>query len=219
MFDWTGTLVNEYKLDKNVCKKMEYEISKKEGIKPELARKKYLELLNSLEDRWEWYNYPLHAQILGIDWKPPQLSELSKLKIVPKAIDVLSHYRKKGHHIFLLTNAVKSVIDLRIDYLKLRKYFDLVVTTDMVESTKASGKHFEYALRYIDSSTKKIYMIGDSYTQDIFPAKRFGIIAIQCKFGKGTYFHTNNNNEVNGNPLVFPDFIIHNLEELFEIIL
>ena len=39
LFDWTGTLVNEFKLDKNICKKMEHEISKKKKFQGKRQKK------------------------------------------------------------------------------------------------------------------------------------------------------------------------------------
>jgi HAD superfamily hydrolase (TIGR01549 family) len=218
MFDWTGTLVDEYELDKNVCKNMELEISRKKGIALEEAKKRYADLLIRYENNWNWYNYPLHAKIFGIDWKKIQISELPKLKIIPHAIDVLSNYKKKGYHIFLLTNAVKAVIDLRIDFLEMRSFFDLIVTSDIVKATKSAGKHFKYALKLINVPKKYIYTIGDDLVQDIFPAKRLELTAIQCKFGSTVYYHTNNYNSNIKFSAGSPDFVIDNIEELLKII-
>jgi hypothetical protein len=93
LFDWTGTLVNEFKLDKNICKKMELEISKKEKISRKNAKKKYKALLHKYENSWQWYDYTLHSKIFGIDWKSVQMSELSNLRIITDALEVLIHYK------------------------------------------------------------------------------------------------------------------------------
>lgn len=216
MFDWTGTLVDEYDMDRNVCKNMELEISKKERITLEEAKRKYLGMLNKYENLWEWYNYPLHGKIFGIDWKKAQISELQNLRIIPKAIDVVSYYKEGGYYICLVTNAAKEVLDLRMDYLKMRSLFDLIVTSDDVKSSKTTGKHFEYAMKLIDTKGKDVYVIGDSLSQDILPATKFKFITIQCKLGDTAYLHTNNNKTSSLD--VSPDYIITRIDELLEII-
>jgi FMN phosphatase YigB (HAD superfamily) len=218
MFDWTGTLVDEHDLDEDMCLNMELEISRKLTIPVEEAKRRYRDLLIKYGNSWEWYNYPLHGDIFKIDWRKAHASALPKIRMIPGAIDVLSYYKGKGYCICMLTNAVKEVIDIRIDYLRMRSFFDLIVTSDIVKSTKSSGKHLDLALRSIDVSKEDAYMIGDSLTQDILPAKKFKLVTIQCKFGVVSYNHTkNHDNDID--PLTCaPDYIINNTTELFSII-
>jgi len=218
LFDWTGTLVNEYELDKEMCKNMELEISHKLGISFGEAERRYQKMLNEYGDSWEWYNYPLQGFLFGIDWKRAHLSALTKIKVIPSAIDVLSHFKEKGHIIYLLTNAVKEVVDIRIDYLKMNQFFDLIVTSDMVKSTKSSGKHLELALDILKIPVSQTFMIGDSLTQDILPAKKLGIVTVQCKFGDVAYYHTENHLETIKNPEKIPDHIIADICDLLAII-
>lgn len=218
MFDWTGTLADEYELDKSVCKNMELEISRKEGISLEEANKKYTDFLKKYENSWKWYSYPLHGEKFGISWKESQLSALHKIKLIPNVLEVMTFYKEKGYCFFLVTNAVRAVIELRLDYLKVRNYFDIIITSDMVKSTKTTGKHFEYALKYIDLSDIRTYMIGDIYTQDLLPAKKFGIITILCKFGDVAYLHTSNSNEKIETKTDFPDYTISGIKEILKII-
>lgn len=216
LFDWTGTLVNEFKVDKNICNKMEHEISKKEKITRKKAKKKYKALLQKFENSWEWYDYTLHSKIFGIDWKSVQMSELSNLRLIPDALKVLTHYKELDYQIFLLTNAVEPILNLRIKYLEMDKYFDLIITSDIVKSEKSTGKHIEKALKFINVPKSNVFMIGDNIEQDIIPAKKLGIRCILCKFGKATYSHTKNKNKESH--LYDPDYIISNLKDLFNII-
>lgn len=218
MFDWTGTLADEYELDKSVCKNMELEISRKEGISLKEANKKYTDFLKEYENSWKWYSYPLHGENFGINWKESQLSALHKIKLIPNVLEVMTFYKEKGYYFFLLTNAVRAVIELRLDYLNVRNCFDLIITSDMVKSTKTTGKHFEYALKYIDLSDIRAYMIGDIFTQDLLPAKKFGIITILCKFGDVAYLHTSNPNEKIESKIDFPDYTISGIKEILKII-
>lgn len=218
MLDWTGTLVDEHDLDEDMCRSMELEISKNLRITVEEAKRRYQDLLIKYGDSWEWYDYPLHGDIFKIDWKRAHASALPKIRIIPNTIDVLSYYKGEGYYICMLTNAVKEVIDIRINYLKMRSFFDLIITSDIVKSTKSSGKHLELALRSIDVPRRDVYMIGDSLTQDILPAKRFKLVTILCKFGAVAYNHTKNHNNDNESLAGTPDYIINSITELSSII-
>ena len=144
------------------------------------------------------------------------MSELSNLRIISNALKVLTHYKELDYHIFLLTNAVEPILNLRIKYLEMEKYFDLIITSDIVKSEKSTGKHIEKVLKFINVPKSNVYMIGDDIKQDIIPAKKLGIRAILCKFGKVAYSHTKNNNKESH--LYDPDYTISNLKDLFNII-
>lgn len=218
MFDWSGTVVDEHELDKYMCRNMELEIAKKLRITAEEAKRRYQDLLTKYKDSWAWYNYPLHGDVFRIEWRKAHALALPKIRTIPNAIDVLSRYRRKGYYICLLTNAVREVIDMRIDYLKMRVFFDRIITSDTVESTKSSGKHLDLALRSTEAPRRDIYVIGDSLTQDILPAKRLRLVTVQCKFGAAAYNHTKNH-ENNAKTLkCIPDYIINRITELFSII-
>ena len=215
IFDWTGTLVNEFNLDKSICEEIEKFISKNEDIPLKNAEKKYLKLLNSFKKTWRWYSYPLHGNILNFNWKEIQLMHLDKIKIIENAIDILNQLKEKGYKIYLMTNAVKEVLDLRIDYLDMRKYFDLIITSDVVKSEKSTGTHLKYALDRLKIPENQIYMIGDNIEQDILPASKIGIKTILCKFRKSTYSHINNNKIKND---IKPDYVIKNLAKILKIV-
>lgn len=215
IFDWTGTIVNEFDLDKSICKEIEKFISKNEDVPLKNAEKKYLKLLNRFKNTWRWYSYPLHGVILDFNWEEIQLIHLDKIKIIENAIDILNQLREKGYKICLMTNAVKEVLDLRIDYLDMRKYFDLIITSDVVKSEKSTGSHLKYAINQLNIPENQIYMIGDNMEQDISPASKIGIKTILCKFRKSAYSHTKNNEIMND---IKPDYIIKNLVEILKIV-
>lgn len=215
IFDWTGTIVNEFNLDKSICKEIEKFISKNEDIPLKNAEKKYLKLLNSFKNTWRWYSYPLHGVLLNFNWKEIHLIHLDKIEIIENAIDILNQLKEKGYKIYLMTNAVKEVLDLRIDYLDMRKYFDSIITSDVVKSEKSTGTHLKYALDRLKIPENQIYMIGDNIEQDILPASKIGIKTILCKFRKSSYSHTTNNKIKND---IKPDYVIKNLAEILKIV-
>jgi FMN phosphatase YigB (HAD superfamily) len=215
LFDWTGTLADEYLLDKTMCNEIESEISVKDGISYDQAQSKYLNFLKKNEDSWIWYNYPLHGKLFGIDWKKAHDLSLSTIKLISGVRSVLSQYQKSDFGIFLLTNAVREVIKLRIEYLKMDEYFDCIITSDMVKAPKADGKHLEMALKYAGNPAD-CYAIGDDLEQDIIPAKRVGIRTVQCQYGKTAYVHAKDYQAKL--TVCQPDYVIHKFVDLLSVI-
>jgi len=220
IFDWTGTLADEYLLDKAVCNTMERYIAESRRVPLDEAKKIYQELLDEFVGTWKWYNYPLHGKILGINWKKAQLESLSNLKLMPNAKIVLESLRNRGYSIYLATNAAYEVIKLRVEYLGISKYFDTIVSSDIVKATKSEGKHLEYLLHNFNIDCSSSFFVGDHPVEDIQPAKKMGIKTILCKFG-GWYYHPSNNSKYlieQHNRIVESDYVINNLIELVRII-
>jgi putative hydrolase of the HAD superfamily len=218
VFDWTGTLVDEYDLDGEMCRNMERQISRKSGVTMEEAHRRYEDLLRGFRNSWEWFNYPLHGDLLKIDWRRAHIRALPKIRIIPDVIDVLAYYRRKGYCICILTNAVKEVMDARVDFLRIRSYFDLIITSDVVKATKTEGKHLDLALKSIYTPAGGVYAIGDSLRQDILPAKRLGLTTIQCRFGDLVYYHTENHDDAKEDLACTPDYVISSITSLLSII-
>ncbi|MFH0889547.1 MAG: HAD family hydrolase [Candidatus Aenigmatarchaeota archaeon] len=210
-WDWTGTLADESKLDENVCKSMEMEIARKNNISFEEAENKYKSYLKKLENTWKWHDYKLHGKTLDVDWKFHQMSNLKKLVLLPYAKEILEYTKQRGYVNVLATNAVRSVILLRLDYAGMSKLFDAVIACDDVQAMKSEGKHFERGLMLLNGDAASSFSIGDNPVQDILSAKKIGIRTIFCAFNSNmTHYHSKHisaNHEEN----VEADFTIKDL--------
>ena len=195
-WDWTGTLAAEAELDLAVCTTMEEEIAKRRQISFEGAVKVYQDHLKELENTWHWHDYVTHCEDLCIDWKHCQESNLSKLKLVPGAGEILRYARGKGYKNILATNAVRKVIELRIAHVGIRALFDLIIASSDVEALKAAGRHFEEGMRELEGDVYFSYSVGDNPIQDIQPAQELGMRAVYCAYGKDlTHYHSNHISE------------------------
>ncbi len=217
-WDWTGTLADEASLDKAVCTSMEEELAKKNAISFKQAADKYNSYLKKLENTWRWHDYVGHGQELEIDWKKCQEQNLSKLRIIDGAEEILKFCLQKGYKNILATNAVKKVIQLRVEYAGLEKLFDFIIGSSDAEALKSEGNHFKLGFNKFGSSAGNSYSVGDNPVQDIRPALQLGIITIFCKSGRHlTHYHSEH---ISGNhkEKIEPDFKIKTLSEIKEII-
>lgn len=190
-WDWTGTLADESKLDEAVCFTLEKELALKRSKSFEWAKKTYLHYLKQLENTWEWHDYVGHSRELGLDWRKAQETNLSLLKLVPGAKNILLQARKKGYKNVLATNAVRPVILLRVQYSGLSSLFDLIIGSDDAKALKSLGRHFTLGLEYFNAAPKESYSIGDNPVQDIRSANKLGLKTVFCAYGRHlTHYHS-----------------------------
>ena len=123
LWDWTGTLADESELDQSVCRSMEEEIAEKENISLTEAERIFKEYLKNLENSWEWHDYVLHGNNLGVDWKAAQEKNLNKLTLLPHVKDILIYTRDQGYKNILTTNSLHKVILLRANHSGLLDFY------------------------------------------------------------------------------------------------
>lgn len=190
-WDWTGTLADEAQLDRAVCLSLEKEIARRRHLSREKAASLFQNYLRRLEGTWEWHDYLRHARHFGLDWRPSQIENLSLLRLLPGAQEILKLAQDQGWLNILATNAVKAVIELRLRWVGLLDIFDDIITSDMVQALKSSGQHFLYGLRKWSARAAVSFSVGDNPVQDIQSAKTLGLKTIFCSFGRNlTHYHS-----------------------------
>ncbi len=190
-WDWTGTLVDESRMDSAVCRFMEKELAHKKGTTLPDAVRLFQDYLGGLEKTWEWHDYTRHGMKLEIDWQKAQSENLTHLSLVPGAREILSFSKNKGFINILTTNAVTPVIRLRMGHLGLSSLFDMIIGSDTVKALKSEGHHFEKGLHEFQGNPGKSFSVGDNPVQDILPARELGIQTIFCVYGRNmTHYHS-----------------------------
>jgi len=217
-WDWSGTLADESRLDKAVCRSMEQDLARNRGIPFAEAEALFNRHLKALEGTWPWHDYVRHGEALDIDWKRSQEAHLELLTVVEGAPEILALSRERGYRNILATNAVGRVARLRVDHAGLSDHFDSIIGSDEAGALKSEGRHFQLGLERFSGDPGRSFSIGDNPVQDIRPAGRLGLATVFCESGRHlTHYHSEHLNE-NHNETVEPDFRIRRLLELESII-
>ncbi|MCX7973863.1 MAG: HAD family hydrolase [Candidatus Aminicenantes bacterium] len=217
-WDWTGTLADEAQLDRAICEEIEKFIALTKQISLSQAKELFQNYLKELEGQWEWHDYVRHSRHFNLPWKEIQKKHLDKLKLLPDAKEVLNWTKEKGYINILATNAVRAIIKLRLNHLKIEPFFDTLITSDDVQALKASGQHFKLGLNLYQAQPSKCFSIGDNPIQDINSARQLGLKTIHCRFGTNlTHYHTSHLTS-NHQELVKADFSINQLIEVKNIL-
>jgi putative hydrolase of the HAD superfamily len=213
-WDWTGTLADEAQLDRAVCQSMEKEIARRRHISREKAASLFQAYLRRLEGTWEWHDYLRHARHFGLDWRKSQEENLSLLRLLPGAREILTLAHEGGWLNILATNAVKAVIKLRLQWIGLQDLFDDIITSDVVQALKSSGKHFLYGLRKWSAQPALSFSVGDNPVQDIQSAQSLGLKTIFCSFGRNlTHYHSPHISPDHYQPIQ-ADYKVNSLQEI-----
>lgn len=105
------------------------------------------------------------------------------LTLYPGVQKTLITLAKMGIKLAIVSDAPRREAWLRICYLNLHHFFDLVLTFDDIGERKPSPKGFEMALEDLDLTAKQVLMVGDWPERDMEGARQTGIRTIFARYG------------------------------------
>lgn len=128
------------------------------------------------------------------------------LVLFPEVTDVLKRLGV-DYKLGLLTNGPSTLQWAKIRYLNIENYFDGIVVSGDHGMAKPDPEIFHLTLDKLSSSRSEAAYVGNSLEYDVTGAKSAGILAI---------WRRNDEAELGAdNPE--PDFVVENLEEIFEL--
>jgi HAD superfamily hydrolase (TIGR01509 family) len=99
------------------------------------------------------------------------------------SIPLLRKLKKKGYKTAVLSNTT-GVAGPAIRKSKLSKYIDRFFFSYDLGSIKPDPRNFKAVLKYFKAKPSEALMIGNTYEDDVLPARKLGIKAIHFKNGK-----------------------------------
>lgn len=128
--------------------------------------------------------------------------------LYPGVFETIEHLKKNGNKISLLTTKAQDQADLIIDHFSLRPYFDFVMGRVNGIPHKPSPEPLLMICEKLKVLPGESIMIGDTEL-DIQCGKNAGTTTCGVSYGYRTIRQLEENN---------PDFIIHSITELKELI-
>ncbi len=130
---------------------------------------------------------------------------LEDLEPFPQAIETLDKLRDLGIRLALLSNGEAYVQRYKLDKFELAEYFEYIGIEGEQDFGKPDPRVFTTALEVMELDTEDAWMVGDSLSFDIIPAKQLGIYTVWNDWrGKGLPPESK----------VEPDRIINSISEL-----
>ena len=107
----------------------------------------------------------------------------ANLMVYPNVNRTLMALAKRGIKLAVVSDAPSREAWMRIYYLNLYHFFDVVVTFDDSGERKPSSKPFELALSGMDIKAEKTIMIGDWTERDVVGAQQIGMKTAFAQYG------------------------------------
>jgi FMN hydrolase / 5-amino-6-(5-phospho-D-ribitylamino)uracil phosphatase len=142
--------------------------------------------------------------------------EMTAWQLYPHARETLSTLRDKGYRLGIAANySCDRVFQRTVDFLSLRPYLDLCMTSASVEYRKPGADIFDIVLQQWDVLPYELVVVGDSLKHDISGAIELGALAVQTHFGSEAQTEFDNRRASN---TIVPDAGISSLAELPDIV-
>lgn len=105
--------------------------------------------------------------------------EMTAWRLRPGVVETLSALRDAGLRLALLANYnCDRVYQRTVDYLGLRRFFDLCLSSAALEYRKPDPKYFETALTHWDALPHEVVVVGDSLRHDIQGGLELGALTV-----------------------------------------
>jgi putative hydrolase of the HAD superfamily len=138
--------------------------------------------------------------------------EMSAWRLHVGALAVLQNLQRAGYKLGLVANYnCDRVLQRTIDYLGLRRFFDITLVSAAVEYRKPDEKIFNLVLERWDALPHEVVVVGDSLLHDIKGGIEFGALTVQCLM-RPTPQVAQDNAQIAGQ--IVPDATIDDLRQL-----
>ena len=107
----------------------------------------------------------------------------ANLQVYPNVNSTLSELMKMGIKLAVVSDAPSREAWMRIYYLNLYHFFDVVITFDDSGERKPSAKPFQMALKAMELQPDETIMVGDWPERDVVGAKQIGMKTAFARYG------------------------------------
>lgn len=135
------------------------------------------------------------------------LAATLKKNVYPYTHETLTHLKKVGYKIILMTNGFKEVQIMKLNNCHLMHYFDEIYYAEDLGYLKPDPHYFQQAMALGSFQAQEVLYIGDNYHADIYGAYQSGIDAVMIDHYKQ-----------HQKQLEFPYRVIHNLNEILHLV-
>ena len=107
----------------------------------------------------------------------------ANLMVYPNVNKTLMALAKSGIKLGVVSDAPSREAWMRIYYLNLYHYFDVVITFDDTGERKPSEKPFKMSLEKLSLNARETIMVGDWPDRDVVGAKKIGMYTAFARYG------------------------------------
>lgn len=131
-------------------------------IEFEEAQKKLLEKFKQKEGTLEWTDLDFWSKELSLDIPAMKIEISHLIKVHPYVIRFLKYCREKGKKIYLITNAHKKTLLIKMNKTLLEGYFDKIVCSQEIGIAKENPEFWNRLAAKIDFDRESTLLADDT---------------------------------------------------------
>ncbi len=214
VIDLDGVLINNIIFEEKVLNYIFRKISEKYKINLKEAKEIFWEAGKNLKGKKGWHDWRVFCKKLKIGeiWKEAHLKNLRYLKLVKGSKEFLSSLKKDGHKLILASDAIKPVMEIKIKYFNLQKFFDDIISQDETKCIKNEVRFFKFIMKKWKVPIENFIVIDNRLDRGILIGKKLGIKTILIKRKEHSHSYIPVKEKVK------PDFSVKKLSEAYKII-
>jgi len=161
------------KMSENDALKLLYELYEIHGIESQRIFQKFTKKIYGKEN----YKLISHGVIA--------YRRMRESYLVPYAnvVPTLLELNRKGYRLAIVSDAPIMEAWMRIAFLKLDDFFEVIITKADARKQKTHAAPFKAALKRLNIKPEEAVMIGDRIARDVNTAKKLGIHTVYARYG------------------------------------
>jgi phosphoglycolate phosphatase len=183
VFDLDGTLT-EFNLDYKAVKAVVMQFLTNKGLPAsifsmderifEMLKKAKVYMINNGKKEGEFS--ALQKNVLSIA-RTHELKAAHETSLLPGVFETLKTLRGMGLKLGIFTVNGEESTSLILDKFRLKRFFDAIVTRELVSAVKPDPSHLAAALKALDVGSDEAIVVGDSVV-DMGSAKALDVMAV-----------------------------------------
>ena len=172
--DMDGTLLDKYYDDYFWEHYVPEVYAKKNNLRPEDAREKLLKTYRSVENTLQWTDLDYWSERLQLDIATLKLEISHLVNIHPYVIEFLVYLSGLGKKLYLVTNAHPKALQVKMDKVKIEKWFHRLICSQEVGAAKEQPEFWQ-KLHNILPYDKRTTLFIDDTEKVLHSAAGYGI--------------------------------------------
>ena len=214
ILDLDGVLVDNLEFEGKVLDYILRAISEKYRVNLKKAEEMFWEIGEKYKGRKEWHDWRIYCKKLGLGniWKEAHLKSLKYLKLVRSANRFLKNLKKDEHTLILASDAIRPVLEIKLNYFQLEEFFDFIFSQDETKCIKEDVKFFKSILKEVKAPPEEFIVIDNRIDRGISAGKRLGMKTIYIERKEHSH------DLIPVKTYINPDFKAKKLSEAYRII-
>lgn len=172
--DMDGTLLDKYYDDYFWEHYVPKAYSEKHNLHHPEARQQLLGIYRSVENTLRWTDLDYWSDRLGLDIAGLKQEISHLVNIHPHVVDFLAYMDNIGKKVYLITNAHPKALQIKMDKVKIEKWFDRLVCSQEVGAAKEQPEFWQ-KLQTLLPYDKESILFADDTEKVLHSAAGYGI--------------------------------------------